>query len=74
MNALAHHVLNKDLGDIVGDFRGFYRQLTSDGQLRWVRDLIFKMFLQVILLRSKMCFDCNKCENRQAYNFKVKHY
>lgn len=36
MNALAHHVLNKDLGDIVGDFRGFYRQLTSDGQLRWI--------------------------------------
>ncbi|XP_011911581.1 PREDICTED: mitochondrial enolase superfamily member 1 isoform X2 [Cercocebus atys] len=35
VNALAHHVLNKDLKDIVGDFRGFYRQLTSDGQLRW---------------------------------------
>eukprot|EP00071_Canis_lupus_P055837 XP_848625.1 mitochondrial enolase superfamily member 1 isoform X1 [Canis lupus familiaris] len=36
VNALAHHVLNKDLSDIVGDFRGFYRQLTSDGQLRWI--------------------------------------
>ncbi|XP_070276646.1 mitochondrial enolase superfamily member 1 isoform X5 [Myotis yumanensis] len=36
VNALAHHVLNKDLADIVGDFRGFYRQLTSDGQLRWI--------------------------------------
>uniref|UniRef100_A0A8I5TLY5 Enolase superfamily member 1 n=1 Tax=Pongo abelii TaxID=9601 RepID=A0A8I5TLY5_PONAB len=36
VNALAHHVLNKDLKDIVGDFRGFYRQLTSDGQLRWI--------------------------------------
>uniref|UniRef100_A0A8C5V265 Mitochondrial enolase superfamily member 1 n=1 Tax=Microcebus murinus TaxID=30608 RepID=A0A8C5V265_MICMU len=36
VNALAHHVLNKDLRDIVGDFRGFYRQLTSDGQLRWI--------------------------------------
>ncbi|XP_036761717.2 mitochondrial enolase superfamily member 1 isoform X5 [Manis pentadactyla] len=36
VNALAHHVLNKDLQDIVGDFRGFYRQLTSDGQLRWI--------------------------------------
>ncbi|KAB1258334.1 Mitochondrial enolase superfamily member 1 [Camelus dromedarius] len=36
VNALAHHVLNRDLGDIVGDFRGFYRQLTSDGQLRWI--------------------------------------
>ncbi|XP_057383216.1 mitochondrial enolase superfamily member 1 isoform X3 [Balaenoptera acutorostrata] len=35
VNALAPHLLNKDLGDIVGDFRGFYRQLTSDGQLRW---------------------------------------
>ncbi|XP_014635771.1 PREDICTED: mitochondrial enolase superfamily member 1 isoform X2 [Ceratotherium simum simum] len=36
VNALAHHVLSKDLRDIVGDFRGFYRQLTSDGQLRWI--------------------------------------
>ncbi|XP_017515366.3 mitochondrial enolase superfamily member 1 isoform X2 [Manis javanica] len=36
VNALAHHVLDKDLQDIVGDFRGFYRQLTSDGQLRWI--------------------------------------
>ncbi|KAB0400048.1 hypothetical protein E2I00_003614, partial [Balaenoptera physalus] len=36
VNALAPHLLNKDLGDIVGDFRGFYRQLTSDGQLRWI--------------------------------------
>uniref|UniRef100_A0A8C2RRJ4 Enolase C-terminal domain-containing protein n=1 Tax=Capra hircus TaxID=9925 RepID=A0A8C2RRJ4_CAPHI len=36
VNALAPHVLNKDLGDIVGDFRGFYRKLTSDGQLRWI--------------------------------------
>ncbi|OWK01792.1 ENOSF1, partial [Cervus elaphus hippelaphus] len=36
VNALAPHVLNKALGDIVGDFRGFYRQLTSDGQLRWI--------------------------------------
>ncbi|XP_043835148.1 mitochondrial enolase superfamily member 1 isoform X1 [Dromiciops gliroides] len=36
VNALSRHVLNKDLGDIVRDFRGFYRQLTSDGQLRWI--------------------------------------
>ncbi|KAM4802852.1 mitochondrial enolase superfamily member 1 isoform X2 [Urocitellus parryii] len=36
VNALAHHVLHKDLKDIVSDFRGFYRQLTSDGQLRWI--------------------------------------
>uniref|UniRef100_A0A8C6RLR4 Mandelate racemase/muconate lactonizing enzyme N-terminal domain-containing protein n=1 Tax=Nannospalax galili TaxID=1026970 RepID=A0A8C6RLR4_NANGA len=36
VNALAHHVLHKDLKEIVGDFRGLYRQLTSDGQLRWI--------------------------------------
>ncbi|XP_035293326.1 mitochondrial enolase superfamily member 1 isoform X2 [Cricetulus griseus] len=36
VNALAQQVLHKDLSDIVGDFRGFYRQLTSDGQLRWL--------------------------------------
>ncbi|XP_038602314.1 mitochondrial enolase superfamily member 1 isoform X1 [Tachyglossus aculeatus] len=36
INALAHHVLNKDLAEIVSNFRGFYRQLTSDGQLRWI--------------------------------------
>ncbi|XP_031802421.1 mitochondrial enolase superfamily member 1 isoform X2 [Sarcophilus harrisii] len=36
IKALSHHVLDKDLGDIVRDFRGFYRQLTSDGQLRWI--------------------------------------
>ncbi|XP_037662027.1 mitochondrial enolase superfamily member 1 isoform X3 [Choloepus didactylus] len=36
VNALAHHLLHKDLGDIVSDFRSFYRQLTSDGQLRWI--------------------------------------
>ncbi|KAF7246309.1 Mitochondrial enolase superfamily member 1 [Varanus komodoensis] len=33
---LAAHVVNKDLDEIIGDFRGFYRQLTSDGQLRWI--------------------------------------
>ena len=37
-------MLNKDLGDIVGDFRGFYRQLTSDGQLRWVRCLALQNY------------------------------
>ncbi|KAK2497085.1 hypothetical protein MC885_013219 [Smutsia gigantea] len=36
VNALAHHVVNKDLQEIAGDFRSFYRQLTSDGQLRWI--------------------------------------
>uniref|UniRef100_A0A8C2RQ25 Enolase C-terminal domain-containing protein n=1 Tax=Capra hircus TaxID=9925 RepID=A0A8C2RQ25_CAPHI len=44
VNALAPHVLNKDLGDIVGDFRGFYRKLTSDGQLRWVRCLALQNY------------------------------
>ncbi|XP_007487702.1 mitochondrial enolase superfamily member 1 isoform X2 [Monodelphis domestica] len=36
IHALSHHVLNKNLGEIVRNFRGFYRQLTSDGQLRWI--------------------------------------
>ncbi|XP_077666519.1 mitochondrial enolase superfamily member 1 isoform X2 [Eretmochelys imbricata] len=36
VNALSIHVVNKDLEEIVSDFRGFYRQLTSDGQLRWI--------------------------------------
>jgi L-fuconate dehydratase len=45
VNALAHHVLHKDLRDIVSDFRGFYRQLTSDGQLRWVSNLFCKKLL-----------------------------
>nr|KAF6471237.1 enolase superfamily member 1 [Molossus molossus] len=46
VDALAHHVLNKDLGDIVGDFRGFYRQLTSDGQLRLVLRKVLCIWLQ----------------------------
>lgn len=54
MNALAHHVLHRDLKDIVGNFRGFYRQLTSDGQLRWVRVLFYKELLHTALLRSEM--------------------
>ncbi|XP_066481162.1 mitochondrial enolase superfamily member 1 isoform X2 [Tiliqua scincoides] len=36
VNVLSTHVVNKDLDEIIGDFRGFYRQLTSDGQLRWI--------------------------------------
>ncbi|XP_053098914.1 mitochondrial enolase superfamily member 1 isoform X3 [Hemicordylus capensis] len=36
VNALSVHVVNKDLDEIIGNFRGFYRQLTSDGQLRWI--------------------------------------
>ncbi|XP_074843456.1 mitochondrial enolase superfamily member 1 isoform X3 [Carettochelys insculpta] len=36
VNALSIHVVNKNLEEIVSDFRGFYRQLTNDGQLRWI--------------------------------------
>ncbi|XP_034339614.1 mitochondrial enolase superfamily member 1 isoform X2 [Arvicanthis niloticus] len=36
VNALTYYVLHKDLGDIVGDFRGFCRVLTSDEQLRLI--------------------------------------
>uniref|UniRef100_A0A8C5Q4W5 Mitochondrial enolase superfamily member 1 n=1 Tax=Leptobrachium leishanense TaxID=445787 RepID=A0A8C5Q4W5_9ANUR len=36
VKALSRHVVGRDLEDIVNDFRGFYRQLTSDGQLRWI--------------------------------------
>lgn len=37
VEALAGLVVGKSLQEIVGDFRGFYRLLTSDGQMRWVR-------------------------------------
>lgn len=37
VEALAKLVVGKSLQEIVGDFRGFYRLLTSDGQMRWVR-------------------------------------
>ncbi|XP_067323556.1 mitochondrial enolase superfamily member 1 isoform X2 [Anolis sagrei] len=36
IGALSAHVINRDLDEIISDFRGFYRQLTSDGQLRWI--------------------------------------
>uniref|UniRef100_A0A8C5SJL1 Enolase superfamily member 1 n=1 Tax=Laticauda laticaudata TaxID=8630 RepID=A0A8C5SJL1_LATLA len=36
VHALSIHIINKDLDDIISDFQGFYRQLTSDGQLRWI--------------------------------------
>ncbi|XP_031759050.1 mitochondrial enolase superfamily member 1 isoform X1 [Xenopus tropicalis] len=36
VRALSRHVIGKALGDIVNNFRDFYRQLTSDGQLRWI--------------------------------------
>lgn len=36
VDALSTHVVGRDLEDIVCNFREFYRQLTSDGQLRWI--------------------------------------
>lgn len=36
VEALAGLVVGKSLQQIVSDFRGFYRLLTSDGQMRWV--------------------------------------
>uniref|UniRef100_A0A8D0DFE2 Mitochondrial enolase superfamily member 1 n=1 Tax=Sander lucioperca TaxID=283035 RepID=A0A8D0DFE2_SANLU len=36
VEALAGLVVGKFLQDIVSDFRGFYRLLTSDGQMRWL--------------------------------------
>uniref|UniRef100_A0A665WWF2 Mitochondrial enolase superfamily member 1 n=1 Tax=Echeneis naucrates TaxID=173247 RepID=A0A665WWF2_ECHNA len=36
VEALADLVVGKSLQDIVKDFRGFYRLLTSDGQMRWL--------------------------------------
>lgn len=37
VEALAGLVIGKTLQEIVSDFRGFYRLLTSDSQMRWVR-------------------------------------
>lgn len=37
VEALAGLVIGRSLEEIVSDFRGFYRLLTSDGQMRWVR-------------------------------------
>ncbi|XP_053198089.1 mitochondrial enolase superfamily member 1 [Scomber japonicus] len=36
VEALKHLVIGKTLEEIVSDFRGFYRLLTSDGQMRWL--------------------------------------
>lgn len=38
VQALTALVVGKSLEEIVSDFRGFYRLLTSDGQMRWVRE------------------------------------
>ncbi|KAM4606612.1 mitochondrial enolase superfamily member 1 isoform 4-T4 [Polymixia lowei] len=36
VEALSGLVVGKSLEEIVSDFRGFYRLLTSDGQMRWI--------------------------------------
>jgi L-fuconate dehydratase len=36
VRALEHLVVGRTLEEIVGDMRGFWRSLTSDGQLRWL--------------------------------------
>ncbi|XP_066537271.1 mitochondrial enolase superfamily member 1 [Hoplias malabaricus] len=36
VEALSNLVIGKSLKEIVSDFRGFYRLLTSDGQMRWI--------------------------------------
>ncbi|XP_040287726.1 mitochondrial enolase superfamily member 1 isoform X1 [Bufo bufo] len=36
VKALSRLVVGRNLEDIVTNFRDFYRQLTSDGQLRWI--------------------------------------
>ncbi|XP_072544135.1 mitochondrial enolase superfamily member 1 [Salminus brasiliensis] len=36
VEALSTLVIGKTLEEIVSDFRGFYRLLTSDGQMRWI--------------------------------------
>ncbi len=36
VHALKHHVAGRRLAEILGDLRGFYRDLTVDRQLRWL--------------------------------------
>jgi L-fuconate dehydratase len=36
INALAHHVVGRDLDGIANDMAGFWRSITSDSQLRWL--------------------------------------
>ncbi|TSL34558.1 Mitochondrial enolase superfamily member 1 [Bagarius yarrelli] len=36
VKALSTLVIGKTLEEIVSDFRGFYRHLTNDGQMRWI--------------------------------------
>src|SRR3954466_8026479 len=36
IDALAHHVVGRDLDELVGDMAGTWRSITSDSQLRWL--------------------------------------
>jgi len=36
IEALAHHVVDRELEELTGDMAGFWRTLTSDSQLRWL--------------------------------------
>jgi L-fuconate dehydratase len=36
IQALAHHVVDRDLDDLVADMAGTWRRITSDSQLRWL--------------------------------------
>lgn len=36
VEALKHHVVGRSLDEITSDMRGFYRDLTTDNQLRWL--------------------------------------
>lgn len=37
VKAFFSHVVNRDMGEIVNGFGDFYRELTSERQLCWVR-------------------------------------
>lgn len=71
VEALAKLVVGKSLQEIVGDFRGFYRLLTSDGQMRWVRlrprlpdnyclDASFEFICTLIELKLLFSFSCKQ--------------
>ena len=36
INALAHHLVGRELDELVGDMAGTWRSITSDSQLRWL--------------------------------------
>lgn len=57
VNALSSHVVNKDLEEIVSNFRGFYRELTSDGQLRWVRGTLWSVAVKWMATNVNLCYE-----------------